>query len=82
VVEFSIQDSGMGIADNQLARIFDAFYSTKSEGMGIGLKLCRSIIESHMGRLTARNLYNGPDIVGCEFSFWLPVASVKSSTAS
>lgn len=82
VVEFSIQDSGMGIADEQLARIFDAFYSTKSEGMGIGLKLCRSIIESHMGRLTARNLYNGSDIVGCEFSFWLPVASIKSSTAS
>ena len=82
VVEFSIQDTGMGIADDQLERIFDAFYSTKSEGMGIGLKLCRSIIESHMGRLSARNLYNGPDIVGCEFSFWLPVAPSTQSTSS
>lgn len=82
VVEFSIQDSGMGIADDQLARIFDAFYSTKSEGMGIGLKLCRSIIESHMGRLSARNLYNGNEIVGCEFTFWLPVGAAPSNTSS
>jgi PAS domain S-box-containing protein len=82
VVEFSIQDSGMGIADDQLERIFDAFYSTKSEGMGIGLKLCRSIVESHMGRLSARNLYNGPDVVGCEFSFWLPVAATTAISSS
>lgn len=72
-VEFSVKDSGNGIADDQMERIFDAFYSTKSEGMGIGLKLCRSIIESHHGRLSASNLYNGPEIVGCNFTFWLPV---------
>jgi C4-dicarboxylate-specific signal transduction histidine kinase len=57
-----------------LERIYEAFYSTKSEGMGIGLKLCRSIVESHHGRLQARNLYNGHEITGCEFSFWIPVA--------
>jgi signal transduction histidine kinase len=36
--------------------------------------LCRSIVESHHGRLQARNLYNGHEITGCEFSFWIPVA--------
>ena len=39
-----------------LERIYEAFYSTKAEGMGIGLKLCRSIVEAHHGRLQARNL--------------------------
>ena len=41
--------------------------------MGIGLSLCRSIIESHQGRMQARNLYNGKEVVGCCFSFWIPV---------
>lgn len=74
-IEFSIQDTGTGIPPDQLDRIYEAFYSTKTEGMGIGLKLCRSIIESHHGRLQARNLYNGEEIVGCEFSFWIPVST-------
>jgi hypothetical protein len=73
-VEFSVKDTGLGIPAEKLERIYEAFYSTKSEGMGIGLKLCRSIVESHHGRLQARNLYNGQEITGCEFSFWIPVA--------
>ncbi|WP_045475631.1 PAS domain-containing sensor histidine kinase [Serpentinimonas barnesii] len=72
VVEFSVRDNGRGIPPEQLERIYEAFYSTKAEGMGIGLKLCRSIVESHHGRLQARNLYNGQEIMGCEFSFWIP----------
>jgi K+-sensing histidine kinase KdpD len=43
--------------------------------MGIGLKLCRSIVESHHGRMQVRNLYNADDVVGCCFSFWIPVVS-------
>lgn len=75
VVEFSVRDTGNGIPPEMVERIYEAFYSTKAEGMGIGLKLCRSIVESHQGRLQARNLYNGADIEGCEFSFWIPVAA-------
>jgi hypothetical protein len=73
VVEFSIIDNGPGMAGDVLGRIYEAFFSTKREGMGIGLSLCRSIIESHHGRLTAENLYNGELVSGCRFVFTLPI---------
>lgn len=73
VVEFEVRDSGKGVPEELIERIYEAFYSTKSEGMGIGLKLCRSIVESHHGRMRVENLYNGADVVGCCFSFWIPV---------
>ena len=41
--------------------------------MGIGLSLCRSIVESHRGRIKAQNLYNGTPVTGCRFAFTLPV---------
>lgn len=72
-VEFTVQDSGDGLTDEVKERLFEAFYSTKADGMGIGLSLCRSIIESHQGRMSADNLYNGTEITGCRFTFWLPV---------
>jgi signal transduction histidine kinase len=50
-VLLSIEDSGTGIDPEDIDRIFDAFFTTKSQGMGIGLSLCRSIIDSHRGRL-------------------------------
>ncbi|WP_439587631.1 PAS domain-containing sensor histidine kinase [Hydrogenophaga sp.] len=75
VVEFSVRDSGNGVPDELIERIYEAFYSTKSEGMGIGLKLCRSIVESHHGRMQVQNIYNGEEVVGCCFSFWIPVVS-------
>ena len=73
VVEFSVLDSGLGISPEAMDRLYDAFYSTKAEGMGIGLKLCRSIVESHQGRLKAENIYNSDVVVGCCFTFWIPV---------
>ena len=73
VVEFSVLDSGKGLSPEVMGRLYEAFYSTKAEGMGIGLKLCRSIVESHQGRMTAENLYNGDEIAGCRFTFWIPV---------
>ena len=72
VVEFTVTDSGKGLAPEVMQRLFEAFFSTKVEGMGIGLNLCRSIVESHQGRMLAENLYNGDDVTGCRFSFWLP----------
>ena len=72
VVEFSVLDSGNGLAPEVMERLYEAFYSTKTDGMGIGLNLCRSIVESHQGRMRAENIYNGAEITGCCFSFWLP----------
>ena len=79
VIEFAVQDTGKGIAPEVMARLYEAFYSTKANGMGIGLSLCRSIVESHLGRMTAENIYNGAEVVGCRFSFWLPLADVGSA---
>jgi C4-dicarboxylate-specific signal transduction histidine kinase len=73
VIEFSVTDMGPGISDEVIGRLYEAFFSTKAEGLGIGLSLCRSIIESHRGRMKAQNLYNGELIVGCRFAFTLPV---------
>ena len=80
VIEFSVQDTGKGLAPEVLAHLFEAFFSTKSEGMGMGLNLCRSIVESHQGRMHAENLYNGSEVTGCRFSFWLPLATAADAT--
>jgi len=80
VVEFSVTDTGQGLSPQVLERLFEAFYSTKTEGLGIGLNLCRSIVESHLGRMQAENLYNGSDVSGCRFSFWLPVSTPPSNS--
>jgi PAS domain S-box-containing protein len=78
VIEFAVTDSGPGLKEEVLGRLYEAFFSTKVEGLGIGLSLCRSIIESHRGRIRAENLYNGNTVVGCRFSFTLPVETAKS----
>jgi len=55
-------------------RLFEPFFTTKTEGMGIGLNICRSIVESHQGRLWAER----PDEGGTRFSFTIPVAESAS----
>ena len=75
VIEFSVTDAGPGLKDDVNHRLYEAFFSTKANGMGIGLSLCRSIIESHQGRIKAENLYNAESITGCRFSFMLPVGT-------
>lgn len=79
VIEFSVTDMGPGIKEDVMDRLYEAFFSTKAEGLGIGLSLCRSIIESHRGRMKAQNLYNGPQAIGCRFSFTLPVDVIPRS---
>jgi PAS domain S-box-containing protein len=78
VIEFSVTDQGPGVREDVLARLYEAFFSTKAEGLGIGLALCRSIVESHRGRMRAANLYNGALVVGCRFAFTLPVDLVSA----
>jgi PAS domain S-box-containing protein len=73
MIEFTVTDSGPGLKDVVIARLYEAFFSTKPDGLGIGLSLCRSIVESHQGRIRAENLYNGASVVGCRFTFTLPV---------
>ena len=80
VIEFSVTDMGPGLRDEVIARLYEAFFSTKADGMGIGLSLCRSIVESHRGRMRAQNLYNGNLAVGCRFSFTLPVETPRIET--
>ena len=82
VAEFVVTDSGKGLAPEVMERLYEAFFSTKAEGMGIGLNLCRTIVESHQGRMQAENLYNGAEVAGCRFSFWLPMAQASLPMAA
>ncbi len=65
-----VKDAGVGLKPGEIDRLFEAFYTTKSEGMGMGLAICRSIIEAHGGRLWAEP--NPED--GATFFFSLPAA--------
>jgi PAS domain S-box-containing protein len=69
-VRLTVQDAGVGFAPQVMDRLFEAFYTTKKDGMGMGLSLSRSIIESHHGRLWAAP-NEGP---GVTFSFSIPCA--------
>jgi signal transduction histidine kinase len=82
VIEFSVTDMGPGMKQEVSERLYEAFFSTKVEGLGIGLSLCRSIVESHRGRIRQQNLYNGAAVVGCRFSFTLPVEITPRTEAS
>jgi two-component system, LuxR family, sensor kinase FixL len=68
-VRTSVRDYGMGISEEMRERVFDPFFSTKSEGLGMGLAIVRSIVESHGGTITAGNA----DCDGTRFEFVLPV---------
>jgi signal transduction histidine kinase len=65
----AVQDSGPGLSPESFDRVFDAFYTTKPDGMGMGLSICRSIVEAHDGRLWAAP-HDGP---GATFQFTLPI---------
>jgi C4-dicarboxylate-specific signal transduction histidine kinase len=74
-VQLTVQDVGRGFEPESLNRLFEAFYTTKSDGMGIGLSVSRSIIEHHHGRLWAT-----PNAgAGATFSFSIPSVGEDSS---
>ena len=64
-----VADSGIGISAENANRVFDAFFTTKSSGLGMGLSICRSIVEAHGGRMSASN-NDGP---GATFQLLLPL---------
>jgi signal transduction histidine kinase len=71
----AVRDSGPGLDPKGLDRLFDAFYTTKPKGLGMGLAISRSIIEAHGGRLWAKA--NTPR--GVNFQFALPIRDERTS---
>jgi len=71
-----VEDSGPGIEATRIPRLFDTFFTTKETGMGMGLSISRSIIETHGGRI---RVDNGSVLGGARFSFDLPIATVPAS---
>jgi two-component system sensor histidine kinase DctS len=70
-VEFAVTDIGAGIGADVQTQLFNPFFTTKAEGMGLGLSLCRTVVEQHGGHLTF-----GPHAPkGTVFRFTLPAAS-------
>lgn len=77
MIRIEVTDSGSGIAEAVIERMFEPFFSTKFDGMGMGLNICRSIIESHQGRLWAKNIMDPEHtkLSGCTFTILLPLES-------
>ena len=69
-VEFSVSDRGLGIPPNVAERLFTPFFTTKDEGMGLGLSLCRTVVEQHGGALSFES--HVPQ--GTVFRFTLPIS--------
>ena len=74
-VVVAVQDSGIGIDPEHVDRLFNAFFTTKPQGMGLGLAISRSIIEAHGGRLWASPNPGG----GATFQFALPRPSARQA---
>ena len=74
-VTVSVEDSGPGLNPESLSQLFTAFYTTKPQGMGMGLAISRSIIEAHGGRLWA----TANDERGATFQFTLPTDGFRAS---
>ena len=64
-IVLTVEDSGTGIADSDLARVFEPFFSTKPEGLGMGLSISRSIVRNFGGQLSAENGTGGGAIFMC-----------------
>jgi len=81
-VRISVVDQGPGVDEATAERLFEPFYSTKSDGMGMGLNICRSIIESHRGRLwVENNVESDGMIIGCTFNIGLPNTAIDDSSS-
>ena len=83
MLKIQVTDGGAGIPESVAQRMFEPFFSTKSDGMGMGLNICRSIIESHHGRLWAINTMDAEHtkLSGCTFTILLPLESPEIKAA-
>lgn len=82
-VTFSVIDHGRGVPPEVAQRLFTPFFTTRAEGMGLGLSLCRTVIEQHGGVLDFQNLPGPTDSarpVGAEFRFTLPAAAASHTS--
>jgi signal transduction histidine kinase len=70
-IRTSVRDYGVGIPEEARERLFEHFFTTKAEGLGMGLAIVRSIIESHAGTITGENVEDG----GARFHFTLPASA-------
>lgn len=77
LVRLKVRDTGPGIDPDHLAKLFNPFFTTKSEGMGVGLSICKTIVEAHGGSLNAENHAEG----GAVFQILLPPASMTSPSS-
>jgi two-component system, LuxR family, sensor kinase FixL len=76
-VVVTVRDTGSGMAEETLARLFQPFTTTKKDGMGVGLSICRTIVEAHDGKIWAENNLGA----GATFRFTLPSALEGSEDA-
>jgi C4-dicarboxylate-specific signal transduction histidine kinase len=74
-VRCSVEDSGPGIEPQHITRLFDSFFTTKDSGMGMGLRICRSVIEAHGGHIAVDNESSQG---GARFYFTLPIANTTN----
>ena len=78
MVEFAVSDLGTGISDEVRAQLFTPFFTTRDEGMGLGLSLCRTVVEQHGGSLDFDNLLDSQGrVAGARFRFTLPAAASR-----
>jgi signal transduction histidine kinase len=75
--EIRISDTGPGMAAGDLKNVFNPFFTTKPQGMGMGLAIARTIVEAHHGQISAENQLSG----GALFTIRLPIARGKSTSA-
>ena len=72
-MEVSVSNSGTGIPEHMLSRVFDTFYTTKKQGTGLGLSIARTIVETYGGKIWAENKAE----CGAVFRFTLPLLRVQ-----
>ena len=77
-MEISVSDTGVGLPAGEAEQIFNAFFTTKAQGSGMGLSISRSIVESHGGRIWASN----NDGLGATFHFALPIAAAEQAAVA